>query len=517
MILRPKIHSTVMVVADSFSELERSIISVEILLFLHYIILQCAYYAAWIQVNSGNESVTAVFKTTSSGFKAAGSVIARSKCWSMLKGGFTVDESGPAELYFESKNSSVELWVDSISLQPFTQEQWRSHQDQSIEKTRKRKVRIHVADERGNPISNASISTEQKTQSFPFGCAINKNILTNTAYQNWFTSRFKVTVFENEMKWYTNEVSPGNEDYTDADAMLQFVKQRNIAVRGHTVLWEDPQFIQGWVASLTQSDLANAVNKRINSIVSRYKGELIAWDVVNENLHFWFFESKLGESASASFYNLAQSVDGNTTLFLNEFNTIEENLDDKSKPDKYLQKLSQIQSFPRQNVLRLGIGLQGHFGKPPNLPYIRAAIDTLASASLPIWITELDVARDFGEQTQAQYLEQILRELHAHPRVNGIMLWSAWAPGGCYRMCLTDNNFNNLATGNVVDKLMQEWGFTASVGTTDADGFFETSLSHGDYTVKIGRHNVTTSSAQSFVVSTADTSEQTTLVLQVSA
>lgn len=84
-------------------------------------------------------------------------------------------------------------------------------------------------------------------------------------------------------------------------------------------------------------------------------------------------------------------------------------------------------------------------------------------------------------------------------------------------MCLTDNNFNNLATGNVVDKLMQEWGLTASVGTTDADGFFETSLSHGDYTVKIGRHNVTTSSAQSFVVSTADTSEQTTLVLQVSA
>lgn len=264
-------------------------------------------------------------------------------------------------------------------------------------------MRIHVADERGNPISNASISIEQKTQSFPFGCAINKNILTNTAYQNWFTSRFKVTVFENEMKWYTNEASPGNEDYTDADAMLQFVKQRNIAVRGHTVLWEDPQFIQGWVASLAQSDLANAVNKRINSIVSRYKGELIAWDVVNENLHFWFFESKLGESASASFYNLAQSVDGNTTLFLNEFNTIEENLDDKSKPDKYLQKLSQIQSFPRQNVLRLGIGLQGHFSKPPNLPYIRAAIDTLASASLPIWITELDVARDFGEQVRSCY------------------------------------------------------------------------------------------------------------------
>lgn len=28
----------------------------------------------------------------------------------------------------------VEIWVDSVSLQPFTQEQWRAHQDEAIEK-----------------------------------------------------------------------------------------------------------------------------------------------------------------------------------------------------------------------------------------------------------------------------------------------------------------------------------------------------------------------------------------------
>lgn len=72
--------------------------------------------AAWIQVTSGNESVTAVFKT-SSGFKAAGSVIAKSKCYSMLKGGFTVDESGPAELYFEVLNSNFLNVLDVTFLQ----------------------------------------------------------------------------------------------------------------------------------------------------------------------------------------------------------------------------------------------------------------------------------------------------------------------------------------------------------------------------------------------------------------
>lgn len=41
-----------------------------------------------------------MFKT-SEGFKSAGSVIAQVGCWSMLKGGITVESSNPAELYFQ--------------------------------------------------------------------------------------------------------------------------------------------------------------------------------------------------------------------------------------------------------------------------------------------------------------------------------------------------------------------------------------------------------------------------------
>uniref|UniRef100_A0A2N9EXT9 GH10 domain-containing protein n=1 Tax=Fagus sylvatica TaxID=28930 RepID=A0A2N9EXT9_FAGSY len=472
-------------------------------------------FSAWIQVSDGDLPVAAVFKTTS-GFKHAGTVFAKSKCWSMLKGGLTVNASGPAELYFEANNTSVEIWVDSISLQPFTQEQWKSHQDQSIEKTRKRNVRIHVVDEQGNPLPNASISIVQKKVGFPFGSAINKNLLNNPAYQNWFKSRFTVTVFENEMKWYANEASQGQENYQDADALLQFAQQNSIAVRGHTVLWEDPTVIQGWVNSLSPTDLAKAAAKRINSVMSRYKGQLIAWDVVNENLHHSFFEDKLGQTASGSFYNQAKTIDGTTTLFMNEFNTVEDSRDGKSAPDKYLQKLKEIQSFPGNNDLKLGIGLQAHFNNnPPNLAYARATIDTLASTGFPVWITELDVAKSLGDPTQAQYLEQILREFHAHPKVNGIIIWSAWSPGGCYQMCLTDNNFNNLQTGNVVDKLIKEWGGSTLAGTADTQGFFEASLSHGDYEVKITHPTVKISSlAQRLEVSSL---EQTTLHLQVSA
>ncbi|CAA2966441.1 endo-1,4-beta-xylanase A-like [Olea europaea subsp. europaea] len=54
------------------------------------------------------------------------------------------------------------------------------------------------------------------------------------------------------------------------------------------------------------------------------------------------------------------------------------------------------------------------------------------------------------------------------------------------RMCLTDNNFKNLATGDVVDKILSELKLAAGLkGATDSNGYFETSLFHGEYEAQI--------------------------------
>lgn len=242
-------------------------------------------------------------------------------------------------------------------------------------------------DKQNKPLANATISIVQKKLSFPFGSAINKNILTNTAYQNWFTSRFTVTTFEDEMKWYTNEPSQGHEDYSAADAMLKFAQQHGISIRGHNVLWDDPRYQPSWVNSLSASQLSTAVTNRIHSIMERYKGQVIGWDVVNENLHFSFFESKLGPQASADAYKAAKFIDPSTTLFLNDYNTIEDSRDGSSSPTAYANKVRSIQSSGGTN---LGIGLESHFNMP-DIPYMRSAIDTLGALGLPMWLTEVDV------------------------------------------------------------------------------------------------------------------------------
>ncbi|WJX45136.1 endo-1,4-beta-xylanase [Trifolium repens] len=251
------------------------------------------YYtlSAWIQVSEGNIPVAVVVKTSKE-FKYGGTIYAESKCWSMLKGGFISDTSEEADLYFESSNTAVEIWIDSVALQPFTEKQWESHQYQSIEKARKSKILVQAIDKQGHPLPNASSQLQHL-----------------------------------KMKWYTNEYAHGKENYFQADQMLSYAKSHNIYVRGHNIFWEDPKYQPNWVTSLSPNQLNNAVQKRVNAIVQRYKGQVIGWDVINENLRFSFFESKLGQNFSAKIFNEVHDIDAKATLFLNEFNTIEDSRD----------------------------------------------------------------------------------------------------------------------------------------------------------------------------------------------
>ncbi|KAL7125220.1 hypothetical protein ABFS83_14G102700 [Erythranthe nasuta] len=452
-------------------------------------------FSAWLQVSNEDAYIVAIFKTNTSNVYA-GWVTAQKGCWSMVKGGLVVNVSGPAELYFESNNTNVDIWADSISLQPFTQQEWKSHQDQSIEKFRKSKVKFQAVDQHGQAIPNATVSIKQNNANFPFGTAINQNILQNGAYQNWFFSRFKYTVFENELKWAETEYNRGVFDYSVSDALVNLAKSHGVTIRGHNVLWDSPKYQPRWVPGLSSNDLAAAAQKRLISVMTKYKGRFIHWDVVNENMHWNFFESRLGPNISTVYYKYANKIDGSRTIpFLNEFHTIEESSDGVASPSKYLQKIDEMRRGRYAGPL--GIGAQGHFNNL-NLPYTRSAIDMLASAKLPLWVTELDVK---AGPNQANYLNQVLREIHSHNAVQGIMMWTGWSPQGCFAMCLTDNNFRNLETGNVVDSFINELTHADGLrGTTDSNGFFEASLFHGEYEAKLINGDAVSSSQEINVV-----------------
>lgn len=103
-----------------------------------------------------------------------------------------------------------------------------------------------------------------------------------------------------------------------------------------------------------------------------------------------------------------------------------------------------------------------------------------------------DVILTFLFLLQAIYLEEVLREGFSHPSVNGIMLWTAIHPYGCYQMCLTDENFRNLPAGDVVDGLLQEWETKQAGGATDERGSYSFVGFLGEYKVSVSRGNKST-------------------------
>lgn len=451
-------------------------------------------FSCWVKLEgASNALITARLAPDNTGARCIGTVLARSDCWAFVKGGFVLDwPTQTAVIFFQNADKTpMKITVASGSLQPFTTDQWAMHQQDTIRKRRKRVATIHVADPQGARVVGASVSVQQTAKDFPIGSAIASTILGNQAYQKWFVDRFNAAVFEDELKWYSTEPTSGLLRFDVPDQMLAFVRSHRVMVRGHNIFWENQDATPRWVKNLTSpDDLRAAVNARIQGLMTRYRGEFAHWDVNNEMLHYNFYEQRLGPNASMEFFSVAQDADPLATLFMNEYNVIETCDDPFSTVDTYAAKLRELRAG---GAILEGIGLEGHFSRP-NIPLMRAILDKLATLGLPIWFTEIDISNKFDAQTQAAYLEQVLREAYAHPAVSGVMLWTALHPSGCYQMCLTDWGLNNLPTGDVVDRLLNEWRTLQAGGQTDAHGAYSFSGYLGEYILTVTYNNRTTQS-----------------------
>ncbi|CAH8329622.1 unnamed protein product [Eruca vesicaria subsp. sativa] len=452
-------------------------------------------FSAWVKLREGNnKKVGVVFMSENGKLVHGGEVRAKQGCWSLLNGGIVPNVSGPVDIFFESEDREAKIYAKNVSLKQFSKEEWKLKQDRLIEKIRKNKVRFEVTYKNKTAVKDAVISLKQTKPSFLLGCAMNFRILQSEGYRKWFASRFAITSFTNEMKWYTTEKVRGQENYTAADSMLKFAEENEILVRGHTVLWDDPKMQPSWLPKIKDpEEVMNVTLNRINSVMKRYKGKLTGWDVVNENLHWDYFEKLLGANASSRFYNLGHKLDPDVTLFVNEYNTIENPEEVTATPLKVKEKMEEILAYQGNENIKGAIGAQGHFSPTqPNLAYMRSALDTLGSLGLPVWITELDMPKC---PNQAKYMEEILREAYSHPAVEGIIIFAGPEVSGFDKLTLADKDFNNTETGDVIDKLLKEWqqkdSEVPNIFTVDAENEEEdVSLLHGLYNVNVSHPQI---------------------------
>ncbi|KAJ4770907.1 Glycosyl hydrolase family 10 protein / carbohydrate-binding domain-containing protein isoform 1 [Rhynchospora pubera] len=400
--------------------------------------------------------------------------------WYEIGGSFRVEQlPSKVMVYVQGPAAGVDLMVAGLQIFPVDRKARFKHLKNLADKVRKRDVALKISGSKGDSLLGASIRVKQTQNSFPIGTCINRNSIDNEDYVLFFTKNFNWAVFENELKWYWTEPQQGNLNYTDADELLDLCKKNNIQVRGHCIFWEVPGAVQSWVQALSNTDLKTAVQNRLNSLLTRYKGNFQHYDVNNEMLHGSFYQDRLGKDIRPNFFKNTNQLDPSPTLFVNDYH-IEDGADANATPEVYIQHVLGLQE---QGAPVGGIGIQGHIDSPVG-PVVSSSLDRLGVLGLPIWFTEIDVSSD-NEYVRADDLEVMMREAFAHPSVEGIMLWGFWE-----LFMSRDNGHLVNAEGDLNEagkrflEMKEDW-LSHARGHLGDDGEFKFRGFHGSYTVEV--------------------------------
>src|SRR4030095_417977 len=149
-------------------------------------------------------------------------------------------------------------------------------------------------------------------------------------------SQFNSMTAENAMKMGPIHPQENKYNWSAADSIATFAKANNLKLRGHTLCWHNQtpawMFIDSATGKqVTKEVLLQRLKDHISTVVSRYKGIVYAWDVVNEAISdnkeeylrnsAWY--QICGEEYIAKAFQWAHEADPNALLFYNDYNEID--------------------------------------------------------------------------------------------------------------------------------------------------------------------------------------------------
>ncbi len=253
--------------------------------------------------------------------------------------------------------------------------------------------------------------TLQSASSIPIGCSVNPTLLkNNTLYSGIVIKEYNSVTAENAMKWSAIHPSQNTFNFTDADYIADFCATNKKRLFGHTLLWHsnNPTWLETFQGDSTAFE--NLLKTHIQTVVGRYKGKAVAWDVVNEafddsgNLRsesIW--AKKLGKDYIARAFKYANEADPSAILFYNDYGQ-------EGNFNKLQAILTMVKDLKKRGIPIHGLGLQMHIALNTNENGILTAISEYANTELKIHISELDINVSNGVKNAALTLTDALKE-----------------------------------------------------------------------------------------------------------
>ncbi len=206
---------------------------------------------------------------------------------------------------------------------------------------------------------------------------------------------FNAIVAENCMKSEVLQPEEGRYDFRQADEFVKFGEDNGMTVTGHCLIWHSqcPRWflVDKDGKNVSVEVLKQRMKEHITTVVSRYKGRILGWDVVNEAImedgsyrKSKFYEI-LGEEFVPLAFQYAHEADPDAELYYNDYNMHE--------PGKRATVVKLVNDLKKRGLRIDAVGMQGHVGMDyPDLSEFEASMEAYAATGAKVMITEFDMS-----------------------------------------------------------------------------------------------------------------------------
>ncbi len=318
----------------------------------------------------------------------------------------------------------------------------------------------------GSSLSSSSSSSSSSRSSSASSGPVLPDPATAPALKTHFAGKFKVGLVSDE--WITSNASistlvirhassmtaenvlkadpiavggEGVYDFSRADILAGFCASNGIPLRGTPLVWHATTpswFFDGDPADAGYKATVRArLERYVTDVVTHYKGQIYAWDVVNEVISDdgsqtyrdsqWY--QVLGKDFIAYAFNAARAADPAALLFINDYLT--------EDAGKLARLMSVVDDLVASHVPIDGVGHQLHVNIDIDPAAVEAALAATEARGLINHVTELDVsvytsgsqAELSGAplaaalQSQALKYRALFNLFVAHPSVEVVTIW----------------------------------------------------------------------------------------------
>ena len=260
------------------------------------------------------------------------------------------------------------------------------------------------------------------------------------AYGAVAAREFNVLTPENEMKWGPIHPERNRYDFSASDELVAFAQAHKMAVHGHWLVChgQNPDWLDK--GTFSREEYIGILRDHITTVVSRYKGRVAIWDVVNEAvengnsgaLRKTLWQKGIGDDYLELAFRMAHEADPDAILIYNDYAA--ENINAKSDGIYRM-----VKAMKKKGVPIHGIGFQMHVPLTYiNLDSFAKNLQRFADLGLKIYITEMDVRlrKDTTPEkldAQAKVYGDILAVCLAQKACKGFQTWGftdkySWIP-----------------------------------------------------------------------------------------